>query len=484
MQIIYLQGPFLRQGRAFGCAGPTKVKRIKRTWVIKIRAAECLMVFSNLPALFFALKSMQIIRFLILICFAFPSFFVRAGGFQVALQNQRQIGMAHTGTALAFDASSIFFNPGSLAFTIRNNVLFGGSLIRSRVKYLAWQEENAPNPYQTETESPIGTPFQLYASFAFPESRFRFGLGVYTPYGSSVKWPDNWKGFSVLRSLKLQSIFIQPTLSFRISDRLAIGGGLVYATGSVELNKGVGALASADGFSSARLSGKASGIGYNIGMHARLAEGLNAGISYRSKVSMQVDRGDATFTVPSSTSGILGLFPAGGRTNFSAELPLPATLSAGLSWQADKKLLIALDYNHVYWSAYRELRFDYDAQVNGADFSASPRNYRDAGIYRIGAEYQATEKLAVRAGYYFDQTPVPDGYMTPETPDANRNGFSSGIGYRFSDHFSADASFLYVEGRTREQSPESIPASAQDSFLPGTYKIRVFIPGLTLNYQF
>jgi long-chain fatty acid transport protein len=394
------------------------------------------------------------------------------------------MGMAHTGIALAFDASSVFFNPGSLAFTIKNNVLFGGSLIRSRVRFLSWQEENAPNAYQSETESPLGTPFNLYASYAFRNSRFKFGLGVYTPYGSSVKWPDQWKGYSVLQSLKLQSVFIQPTVSFRLSDNVGIGAGLVLATGSVELRKGIGSLATPDGFSSARLSGAANGLGYNLGFHARLAEGVNIGLSYRSKVLMKVQDGEAVFSVPSSTTGVLGLFPPGGKTGFSAELPLPATLSAGISWQAGKKLLLAFDYNHVYWSAYRELKFDYASAVNGESSSASPRNYRDAGIYRIGAEYQASEKISLRAGYYFDQTPVPDGYMTPETPDASRNGFCSGIGYRFSDRLSADASFLYVEGMTREQSPADIPAGAQDSFLPGTYKFRVFIPGFSLSYQF
>lgn len=409
---------------------------------------------------------------------------LRAGGFQVALQGQRQTGMAHTGTALAFDASSVFFNPGSLAFTLKNNVLLGGSLIRSRVKYLSWQEENAPNPYQTETESPLGTPFSFYASYGFAQSRFKFGLGVYTPYGSSVKWPDNWKGYSVLRSLKLRSVFIQPTVSFRLSDKVALGAGMVIATGSVELKRGIGALATADGFSDAQLSGSASGMGYNLGIHARISETVSAGLSYRSRVRMQVEDGEAQFRVPSSTTGALALFPPGGKTRFSAELPLPATLSAGISWQAGKKLLLAFDYNHVYWSAYKELRFDYAAPVNGEDFTASPRNYEDASVYRVGAEYQASEKLCLRAGYYFDQTPVQDGYMTPETPDANRNGFSTGIGYRISDRFTADASFLYVEGQRREQSPESIPAEAQDSFLPGTYKIRVFVPGFSLSYQF
>ena len=56
-----------------------------------------------------------------------------AGGYQVALQGQRQIGMGHTGTALAYDASSIFFNPGGLVFTKRNNITVGGSLIQGRI---------------------------------------------------------------------------------------------------------------------------------------------------------------------------------------------------------------------------------------------------------------------------------------------------------------------------------------------------------------
>ncbi len=407
-----------------------------------------------------------------------------SGGFQVALQGQRQIGMGHCGTALSFDASSVFFNPGSLAFSIKNNVQLGGSLIRSRVQYLAWQEDNAPNPYQAETESPLGTPFTLYASYGFKNSRFKFGIGVYTPYGSSVKWPENWKGYSVLRSLKLQSVFVQPTLSFRLSERVGIGAGLVFASGSVELKKGIGSLATANGFSEASLKGAASGLGYNLGFFGKISNELSFGLNYRSKVEMKVKDGDATFLVPPSTTGVLGLFPPGGKTGFSATLPLPATLSAGLAWQAGKKLLLSMDYNRVYWSAYRELRFDYEQAVNGDLFSASPRRYKDASVIRFGAEYMAGEKLAIRAGYYFDQTPVADGYMTPETPDANRNGLSAGLGYRISERFTADASFLYVEGKTREQSPSSIPADAQDSFLSGTYKIRVFVPGFSLSYSF
>ena len=406
---------------------------------------------------------------------------VFGGGFQVALQGQRQIGMGHTGTALAYDASSIFFNPGSLVFTKKNNVTMGGSFIRSRVAYLAPQGVNAPSNYSAMTESPMGTPFTFYASYGKADGNLKFGLGVYTPYGSGVKWADDWKGYSVLQELKLQSIFFQPTVSYKFGE-VGIGVGFVYAIGAVDLRKGVGSLATDNGFSSAQLKGNASGIGYNVGLHYDLDETFSLGLNYRSKVDMEVNGGDATFNVPPSAVA-LGLFPQGG-TKFDATLPLPGTMSIGLAHKVNSKFTLAFDYNIVFWSAYQELKFNYKDTVNGALTTSSPRRYRDASIIRVGGEYMASDKLAIRAGYYFDQTPVKDGFMTPETPDANRNCFTFGLGYKFSDKFSADASFLFIEGTERELKQSEIDKSAQDSFLAGKYKLRVLVPGVSLSYKF
>jgi long-chain fatty acid transport protein len=404
-----------------------------------------------------------------------------AGGFQVALQGQRQIGMGHTGVGLAYDASSIFFNPGSLSFTKMNNVTFGGSVIRSRVAYLAPQGVYGPNNYTAMTQSPLGTPFTFYASYGLKDTDFKFGLGVYTPFGSSVKWADDWKGYSVLQELKLQSIFFQPTVSYKYKS-IGIGVGFVYAMGSVNLRRGIGSLAGANGFSSAELDGNANGIGFNAGIHIEATEKFSIGLNYRSQVDMKVDGGDAKFNVPASAI-TLGRFPSGG-TKFDATLPLPATASLGLGYKVTNNFTLAFDYNYVFWSAYKELKFNYEKPVNGATSSASPRNYQDASIFRIGAEYVLKEKLAIRAGYYFDQTPVKIGYMTPETPDANRNCFTFGLGYKISDKLSADASFLFIEGTERLQNQADIPSENQDSFLAGTYKLRILVPGISFSYKF
>lgn len=398
-----------------------------------------------------------------------------AGGFQVALQGQRQIGMGHTGTALAYDASSIFFNPGGLTFTKVNNVMLGGSFIRSRVAYLA----PSPSDYTAQTESPLGTPFMAYASFGNKEGKLRFGFGAYTPYGSSVKWADNWKGNSVLQNLQLQSIFFQPTVSYKLTEKLGLGVGFVYAVGGVELNRAIGEIGG-----TANLKGSASGMGFNAGLHFQLNDRISLGASYRSQVKMKVEGGDATFTVPASAIA-LGTFPAGGKTNFDASLPLPAVANIGVGVQLTEKLLVSADINYTFWSAYKELRFDYADAVNGQKSTVSPRNYKDAPTYRIGAEYRVSENLALRGGAYYDLTPVELGYMTPETPDANRTAFSAGLGYSITKSLRADASFLFIRGAEREQTLQDMQAAGTEKdVLAGTYKLRVIVPGISLSFVF
>jgi long-chain fatty acid transport protein len=200
---------------------------------------------------------------------------------------------------------------------------------------------------------------------------------------------------------------------------------------------------------------------------------------------MKVKGGDATF---SNIPGFLqanGTFPKSGTTNFNATLPLPAVASVGVGYKLNEKVLLALDVNYSFWSAYKELKFEYDDPVNGSTTTNSKRNYVDAPTIRLGAEYMATKNLALRGGVYYDKTPVELGYMTPETPDSDRLGLTAGVGYSIGEKLRIDASFLFIDGREREQTEADINSvGTQTDVLPGTYKIRVIIPGISLSYNF
>ena len=62
---------------------------------------------------------------------------VLAGGPQVSLHGQKQIGMGLIGTSLSLDASSAFYNPGALGlhYIRKLHISFGISPLRSYAVY-------------------------------------------------------------------------------------------------------------------------------------------------------------------------------------------------------------------------------------------------------------------------------------------------------------------------------------------------------------
>ncbi|MCC9167317.1 OmpP1/FadL family transporter [Pontibacter harenae] len=390
-----------------------------------------------------------------------------AGGYQVNLASQRQIGMGHTGTGIVTGTSSIFFNPGALSHIRESGVSVGASGILSKIAYLAPEQ----NSITAEADNPVGTPFHVYGAYKV-DSLLTVGLGVYTPFGSTVNWGNEWNGRFSLSELSLQAIFIQPTVSYQFSEKFGIGVGFVYAVGGVNLQRSI-PLQGEEGEGRAELDGSASGMGINAGVYFKPSDKLSLGLSYRSKVDMKVEDGEATFTVPASVGS---RFPAG--TEFNASLPLPATLTFGVGFMPTEALTIAVDISHVGWSAYERLRFEYSQSVNGSSFTENARNYEEAFIFRIGGEYKVSDALALRAGAYYDQSPVQTGYLTPETPDADARGLSAGIGYSLSENISIDASFLYINKKERTD------ASNLSSGIAGTYKSIAYIPGLAVNFKF
>ncbi len=392
---------------------------------------------------------------------------VGAEGYQVNVQGQKQTGMGHTGTALLLGPSSIHFNPGALSF-LEGKYMFsaGVSGVLSQNTFVKEQ----PSRYSAESDNPMGTPFSVYGAMRVNE-KLVVGIGANSPYGNSLVWGDEWDGRYLIQDLSLQAIFVQPTVSYAISPKISVGGGPVAVFGAVELNKAL-PLQSESGDGQVTLEGSTVAYGYNVGLFMKLTPELSFGVNYRSEVNVEMEDGDAAFSVPES---MRANFPE--NNTFSAALPMPSNLTFGLGWQATDKLLLAFDLQSVGWSAYKELNFDFEENTAALQDSENPRNFDNTLIYRLGAEYQALENLKVRAGIYYDETPIPADYLTPETPGTNKTGISAGLSYALNARLSLDASLLYISGEERN-----------DGYAPlnfyGTYNTSAWIPGFGLSWNF
>lgn len=403
----------------------------------------------------------------------------QASGFQIGLSGQKNIGMGGTGTGLYLDQAAQFYNPGAFAFVGYSSFQGGINMAIPRISFRG----EGGGTGQENLRNKNVFPFNGYAGFKVTD-KFQVGLGTYVPFGSELHYGQGWTGRYTLTDIKLTAVYVQATAAYAITPQLGIGAGLVMlAYGDVELQRDV-PLQSQNGTTAhAQLTGKADHkLGYNVGIMYKPSDKLSFGASYRSSIDAHVSNGSVAVSgIPAAAASS---FTA---TNFSATLPLPDVYNFGVGVRPTDKLTLAFDANLVRWSKYQALTFNYTGGVLGGanvTSSSSVRNYRDAVALRLGGQYKVTSGLSVRAGGFYDFACVRDGYMTPETPDADRVGLTAGFTYEFSQRFGIDGSFLFEDFRQRSQSQADLVANGTTDRVAGTYKTTISVPGIGVYVKF
>ncbi|MCM1225404.1 MAG: outer membrane protein transport protein, partial [Lachnospiraceae bacterium] len=155
-----------------------------------------------------------------------------AEGYQVNTLSAKQGGMAHTGVALKLGAESMYFNPAGMAFMDKT---FDAS---AAINGVAATAKATHNGHTYETDNKVSTPMFLSAGFSIYDN-LKAGVSFYTPYGSGINWGENWPGAILNQKVNLAAYTIQPTVSWKITPKLSVGGGLCISWGTVDLSKGL-----------------------------------------------------------------------------------------------------------------------------------------------------------------------------------------------------------------------------------------------------
>ncbi|OIQ22600.1 MAG: transporter [Flavobacterium sp. MedPE-SWcel] len=397
-----------------------------------------------------------------------------AGGYRVSLQGQKQLAMGHTGVAVVNSAEVLFFNPSGMAFLEKRfNVSVGANALFARTKF-----QNETYNWKSSTSN-FGTPFNVYASYKVNDV-LSLGIAVYTPYGSKVEWDDDWQGSHLVNNINLNAKYVQPSISLKLNDKFSIGGGPIYVNGQVEFNRNITRSLTNEEGQRSDLTIDASNVsawGWTAGFMFKPVDDFIIGFNYRSEITMEARDGDAVFgDLPGFAQGLYS------NTTFNADLPLPAEVTVGMSYKVSDKWLVAFDYNRAYWHVYEALVVSF---ANDTPTSVNPRNYKDASTYRLGTQFTPNEKFTFRAGWYFDESPVQDGYFAPETPRNDSMGFTGGLTYQLNKRFGIDFSFLYLHFDEVDNSYDHYSEGTQnDVSFGGTYKNVVFSPGVGITYGF
>ena len=428
-----------------------------------------------------------------------------AEGYQINSQSARQVGMGHLGTAMKLGSESMLFNPAGLSFMKgQYEISLGANAIFSKVKYMN-------DSYSVDSDNPVGTPLFGYAGFRVSE-KFFAGISITNPVGNSLVWPDNWVGAHHVQNISLKAFSIQPTISYKLNDKLSFGAGLMVDFGSFTIERALTRMGALNALGilnpafktvldmyanepsvTAKLEGDSKiSMGFNAGILYTPNDKLSIGVSYRSKVMMEVTEGMTTVnyagpemlsmitTVNTMMPGAVPIPPIDGK-NFTAALPIPSNLNVGIAYQTSEKLLLSAEIQYVGWKAYDKLTIGYGSDAGNLQL-VSNKNFKNTMIYRIGGEYACSEKFTWRFGAIYDTTPVDTKLYGPETPGANKFSATTGFSYKPIDMLTIDFGFQALVGqKTRGYVPETWNPTVN---FVGDYKATALIPALGLKFNF
>jgi long-chain fatty acid transport protein len=379
----------------------------------------------------------------------------QAAGFSITTHSAKATGMG-LGTTTIEDSSAIYYNPANILGVKKLDITVGDSPILPNIQFR--REGSDKTEGQRRGVAP---PFHLFAAYRFTE-RAVFGLGVYTPFGASSRWVEDFSGRFRGYESKVQTFNFNPTLAYQLHDRFRVAAGLQVMRGTLDLSRKLDFLTSEG---TVRIGGSAWGVGATLGGQVEVVEKkVWAGLAYRSPVTLSAE-GSADFqNVP------LEFQPRLRDQATSAEVTTPGSISAGVSYQPLERLTLAVEANWVQWSSMKEFAINFeDAALN----NPLPKRWRDTWNYRVGVEYGVTQAFNVRAGFILDPSPSPSWTLTPDLPDANRTAVTAGLGYSFGA-LRADVGYQYVMLADKQSTAAGIP---------GTYSGDAHVGAITLGYS-
>jgi long-chain fatty acid transport protein len=437
-----------------------------------------------------------------------------AQGFSVYEQGACAIGRGGASVALPCpDGSSVFFNPAGLAFVPGKTLSIGAAAIMPTGNFTNDTTGNV---------SSLNKKTYAVPNFYYAQSigqALTAGVGVFAPYGLTTDWPDTSEGRFLGYKSKLQGLYIQPTVAYKLTERVSVGFGVDITYLNVELRQrvdlsvqklpngipfsAIGVPAGTD-FADVELAGHQYHYGFHFGLQAKASNRVTVGFRYLT--GQKVDVSNGKLTTKQIATNLVTRVPLPGipvGTSYDAiiapqfndgaplesgqkgttTLPLPAQFVIGTAIQATQKLVVLFDYQYTNWTAFKTLEIQKENTPD--DPTITYEDYKNTSGFRFGAEYAASPSFVVRGGFVYNTAGAPDQTVTPNLPEGKRYWPTAGFSAKLSKAAHLDFFYLYLyqpdrAGRSTDGGMERPTADVNN----GVYQFRGNLFGAALALRF
>jgi long-chain fatty acid transport protein len=438
---------------------------------------------------------------IVLLALAGPAW---AGGFSIYEAGARATGLGCAFTATADDGSAMFYNIAGLSFLDGTRIDASLLPVAPKIKHRGVDLAGAGAVSETVDQS---FPIPGFGVTHAVNDRWSVGLGLCAPFGLGVEWenPETWVGRFTSYDVDLQTIYLSPAVSFRVTPQIAVAVGADVAWQHIELNRYVGVQYGGQSewvnAIDVQLSGTSDiNVTPSVGLMVRPTPRLSFGAMYHHEKDMKFEGGEGTLSNVAPAGAlhaavdqqIAGL--GGTSYDLSTEVGLPHMLSLGGSYQVCRRARVEVNAVHWSWSNFEQLALTFAPDETGDLSTVIPEQYEDVWQIRVGTEVDLGRHWSGLAGYVRDNTPQPKASMSPLLPDADRNDWSFGVQHQRGPwRVTASAMFVMNEERDNlvngevamfpEEAADPVEAARKRSEA-GSFTSRATVVALGVGYQF
>jgi long-chain fatty acid transport protein len=415
----------------------------------------------------------------------------RGAGFLIYEHGAVAMAMGGAFTAIANNPSAIWHNPAGLAWVEGTQILVGGTFIMPRGSV---NMPNFPGAPTIKQINQVFFPPNVYVSHKFSD-RITAGVGFVAPFGLGTQWqttvtsPPSFPLAYLGYNNDMKTFFVNPTIAVKLTDDVSVGLGCSYIFSTLTLDLYQLAVLPPPPLIGlpydvpTTMNGSGNSFNFNAGILYK-GHGFSLGASFRSRFNIKYT-GDVTLDNQFVPAQLQPYIPPSGTV--TTTFKFPAILTAGLAVRLSQKLLWSFDFHTYFWGRF-------DAYAADITFPApyppqtleAVQNWKNSHCTRMGFEYSANDKLTLRLGGFYDETPQPVETMDPNLPDNDRWAVTGGIGYRIGK-FMIDAAyhFEHFMARTAQHGyifTGGVPFDPNPA--AGLYKTQAHLIGLNLGYKF
>lgn len=345
-----------------------------------------------------------------------------SGGLYLYEVGTPEVGLAAAGwAARAQDAATVFTNPAGMTRLDHSELMVGIQPFYLNEEFKPGRNTTTSgNNGEPSTWFPSGGTYYVHS--LTPD--LKLGMSIAGYFGLGLEYDNDWVGRYYVREVGVQAMGLQPTMAYRVNDKLSVGMGISVVYGTLSEKIAVNNIDPGIGDGAIKVEDEDITYQINTGIMYEPKAGTRFGLQYMSQADLEfsdVPEFSALGPGLSTILGNRGLLNA----NLDLDMTMPQSVIVSAFHEINEKVAVMANIGWQQWSEFGMVGVT--VQSEDTTSLTVDRNYDDTWHAAVGLQYRLSNPWLLSAGIAYDTGMVDEEYLTPDLPlgDQWRYGFGA-----------------------------------------------------------